>query len=115
MSAVGGDAVPAGIDGAGLADCEDVSETTAGLTKSRRMRRRCEPAVVLPEGLGRVEVHLDPGNLPSAEATEVTVLVTEQGCANGREIGDALRGPQVVETDESVVKVVRVPHAITPG
>ena len=72
--------------------------------------RRCEPAVVLPEGLGRVEVHLDPDNLPSAEATEVTVLVTEQGCANGREMGDALRGPQVVETDEAVV----VAFAVVP-
>lgn len=65
--------------------------------------RRCEPAVVLPEGLGRVEVHLDPDNLPSAEATEITLLVTEQGCANGREMGDALQGPQVVETDDAVV------------
>lgn len=73
--------------------------------------RRCEAAVVLPEGLGRVDVHLAPDNLPSAEATEITLLVTEQGCANGREMGDALRGPQVVEADDSVV----VAFAVVPG
>ena len=71
---------------------------------------RCEPAVVLPEGLGRVDVHLDPDNLPSPEATEIALLVTEQGCANGREMGDALRGPQVVETDDAVV----VAFAVVP-
>lgn len=73
--------------------------------------RRCEPAVVLPEGLGRVAVHLDPGNLPSPESAEITLLVTEQGCANGREMGDALQGPQIVETDDAVV----VAFAVVPG
>lgn len=71
---------------------------------------RCEPAVVLPEGLGRVEVHLDPDNLPRPDHTEITLLVTEQGCASGREMGDALRGPQVVETDDAVA----VAFAVVP-
>lgn len=71
---------------------------------------RCQPAVVLPKGLGWVDVHLDPDNLPSPEADEITLLVTEQGCANGREMGDALRGPQVVETDDAVV----VAFAVVP-
>ncbi len=71
---------------------------------------RCEPTVVLPGGLSRVDVHLDPGNLPSPEATEITLLVTEQGCASGRVMGDALRGPQVAETDDEVV----VAFAVVP-
>ena len=71
---------------------------------------RCEPAVVLPEGLGRVEVQLDPDNLPGPDGTEITLLVTEQGCANGREMGEALRGPEVVETDDAVV----VSFAVVP-
>ncbi|WP_420436639.1 hypothetical protein [Candidatus Poriferisodalis sp.] len=71
---------------------------------------RCEPAVVLPEGLGRVEVQLDPDNLPGPDGTEIMLLVTEQGCANGREMGEALRGPEVVETDDAVV----VSFAVVP-
>lgn len=71
---------------------------------------RCEPALVLPEGLGRVDVHLDPDNLPSPQAAEITLPVTEQGCANGRVMGDALRGPQVVESGEAVV----VAFAVVP-
>lgn len=70
--------------------------------------RRCEPYVVLPEGLGRVDVHLDPDSLPDPDDTEITLLVTEQGCASGRTMGDALRGPQVVETDEAVVVALAV-------
>ncbi len=72
--------------------------------------RRCEPSVVLPQGLGRVDVHLDPDSLPDPDDTEITLLVIEQGCASGRTMGDALRGPQVVETDESVV----VAFAVVP-
>ena len=65
--------------------------------------RPCEPVVPLPPGLGRVEVHLDIDSMPDAGDTTIDLLVTEQGCANGREMGDALRGPQVIETDEAVV------------
>lgn len=71
---------------------------------------RCDPYVVLPEGLGYVDVNLDPDRLPGPDDTEITLLVTEQGCASGRTMGDALRGPQVVETDEAVV----VAFAVVP-
>ena len=63
----------------------------------------CEPVVPLPAGLARVEVHLDINSMPDAGDTAVDLLVTEQGCASGREMGDALRGPQVIETDDAVV------------
>ena len=65
--------------------------------------RPCEPVVPLPSGLARVEVHLDIDPMPDAGDTTINLLVTEQGCANGREMGDALRGPQVIETDDAVV------------
>lgn len=71
---------------------------------------RCDPYVVLPEGLGYVDVNLDPDRLPGPDDTEITLLVTEQGCASGRAMGDALRGPQVVETDVAVV----VAFAVVP-
>lgn len=38
------------------------------------------------------------------------MLVTELGCAGGREMGDQLLGPQVVETDDAV----RVAFAVIP-
>ena len=68
----------------------------------------CEPAVPLPAGLARVEVRLD--SMPSPADTTIDVLATEQGCANGREMGEALRGPQVIETDEAVL----VAFAVVP-
>ena len=63
----------------------------------------CEPVVPLPAGLARVEVHLDINSMPDADDTTIDLLVTEQGCASGREMRDALRGPQVIETDDAVV------------
>ena len=70
----------------------------------------CEPAIPLPPGLARVEVLLDPDSMPGVGDTAIDVLVTEQGCAGGREMGDALRGPEVVETDTAVV----VAFAVVP-
>lgn len=71
---------------------------------------RCENRVVLPPGLGHVAVHLNPAALPEAADTSVRLLVTEAGCTSGREMGDALRGPQVIETDEAVL----VAFAVVP-
>ncbi len=65
--------------------------------------RPCEPAVPLPAGLAPVEVHLDPDALPDPADAAINLLVTEQGCASGREMGDALKGPQIVETDTAVL------------
>ena len=72
--------------------------------------RPCEPAVPLPAGLARVEVRLDLDSMPGADDTAIDVLVTERGCASGREMGDALRAPQVIETDEAVL----VAFAVVP-
>ena len=72
--------------------------------------RPCEPTIPLPAGLARVEVSLDANSMPGPGDTTVDVLVTEQGCASGREMGEALRGPQVIETDEAVV----VAFAVVP-
>ena len=72
--------------------------------------RPCEPAVPLPPGLAGVEVRLDVNSMPSSDDTSVDLLVTEWGCAGGREMGDALRGPQVIETDDAVV----VAFAVVP-
>ena len=70
----------------------------------------CAPMVPLPPGLARVDLYLDPESPPEPDSTSINLLVTEQGCANGREMGDALRGPQVVETDDAVL----VAFAVAP-
>lgn len=72
--------------------------------------RPCEPTIPLPAGLVPVEVSLDVNSMPDPGDTTVDVLVTEQGCASGREMGDALRGPQLIETDDAVV----VAFAVVP-
>ncbi len=61
----------------------------------------CESVVVLPEGLNRVAIRL--GSIPSPEDTAIRLLVTEESCASGRELGDALLGPQIIETDDAVL------------
>ena len=71
---------------------------------------KCENRVVLPPGLGHVAVHLDPAALPDPADTRIQMLVTEAGCTSGREMGDALRGPQVIETDDAVL----VAFAVVP-
>ena len=48
--------------------------------------------------------------LPEPEDTAIHLLATEWGCASGREMGDALRGPQVIETDDAVL----VAFAVVP-
>ena len=81
--------------------------------------RPCGPEVPLAPGFGRVDVHLDPGSLPEPDSTSIRLLVTQQGCAGGREMGDSLKGPQVLETDSAVLvafAVVTTPGAATcPG
>ena len=71
---------------------------------------KCENRVVLPPGLGHVGVHLDPNALPDPADTAIGLLVKETACTSGREMGDALRGPQVVETDDAVL----VAFAVVP-
>ena len=72
----------------------------------------CEPTIALPEDLNRVEVRLDPDSPPDPDSTLVHLLVTEVACASGREMGEALQGPQVVETDtEVLVAFAAVPPA----
>lgn len=64
---------------------------------------------VYPPGLSVVTWELDPAfPTPGASDIEVHVLATELGCANGREMGDALRGPQVLETETQVIIVFAV-------
>jgi hypothetical protein len=64
----------------------------------------------LPPGLAPVEVRLDPESMPGVGDTAIEVLVTEQGCAGGRVMSDALRGPEVIETDTAVL----VAFAVVP-
>lgn len=71
----------------------------------------CENRIVLPPGLGHVAVHLNRGALPDPADTSIRLLVKEADCTSGREMGDALRGPQVIETDDVVlVAFAVVPH-----
>ncbi len=66
-------------------------------------------APTYPPGLDVVTWQLDPAFPPPTTAdTEIHVLATERGCASGREMGDALRGPQVLETETEVIIVFAV-------
>ena len=63
----------------------------------------CKSTVALPDGLNRVEIRLDPDAPPDPASTTLHLLVTEWACASGRQMGEALQGPQVVETDRAVI------------
>jgi hypothetical protein len=67
----------------------------------------CPLHYVVPEGLNAVDWRVDPEAPPDAGMTTLTVLVTERECVSGQELGDRLRGPQVVMTDD----VVRIAFA----
>ena len=41
--------------------------------------------------------------MPSTADTTIDLLATERGCTNSRGMGDALRGPQVIEIDGAVL------------
>ena len=73
----------------------------------------CAPRVPLPPGLAHVEVGLDPEQPPDPQATSIGLLVTREACASGQAMGDALRGPQVSETDDAVL--VAFAYVITGG
>ena len=59
--------------------------------------------LVFPPGLSAVAWQLDP-EFPAPEPADTTihVLATELGCASGREMGEALRGPEVRESESEV-------------
>jgi hypothetical protein len=65
--------------------------------------RSCTVRVPLPPEMSQVDWALDTAfPSPSAEDTEVHLLLTEADCTSGSEIGDRLLGPQVVATPETV-------------
>ncbi len=77
--------------------------------------RPCKPVVEMPDGLNRVAIRLDPDSLPNPEDAAIQLLVTETSCANGREMGDALLGPQVIETDDAVLLAFAAVGLIGPA
>ncbi|MDP2624290.1 MAG: hypothetical protein Q8Q29_10890 [Actinomycetota bacterium] len=65
--------------------------------------RPCDLQFAMPAGLNTVGWVLHPSAPePGPETTELHVLLTEQECVSGQEIGDRLVGPQVVMTDTEV-------------
>lgn len=100
-------------DGSGSATVAFERDGDHWVRSGQAWERPCGPTVPLAPGFGRVEVNLDPESLPEPDSTLVRLLVTEQGCAGGREMGDALRGPQVRETDDAVLVAFAVVY--TPG
>ncbi|MEM7275930.1 MAG: hypothetical protein AAF547_22835 [Actinomycetota bacterium] len=63
----------------------------------------CNLSLGYPEGLNRVEVYLDPEDPPTAEQTELLLLVSERACASGQPMGDRLLTPQVIEEADRVI------------
>jgi len=126
LDAPGGEPLPRGRwvvisiddDSATFAALSDYSFGVAGIERrgdrwifaGEASGRPCEPVVPLPPGLAHVDVLLDISSMPDPADTSVDLLVSEQGCSGGRDMGDALRGPQVVETDDAVV----VAFAVVP-
>ena len=62
----------------------------------------CDVRVALPVGLGYVEIRRDAETGPASPDGTIQLLVRISGCAKGRGEGEALRGPQLVETDDEV-------------
>jgi hypothetical protein len=62
----------------------------------------CPLYYVTPEGLNTVDWRLDPESPVGAGDTTLAVLVTERECVSGQELGNRLRGPQVVMTDDTL-------------
>lgn len=79
---------------------------------ARHGGRPCEIRVALPHGLGDVKVSLDPDAPPDPASTSVGLLVREADCASGREMGDALLAPQVVETPDAVLVAFAVVRSV---
>lgn len=58
----------------------------------------------LPEAVGTVDISFSPDiGEPTSETTELTLWLTEQGCASGREMGDRLLGPEVHEAQAEIL------------
>jgi hypothetical protein len=78
----------------------------------------CHLAVHLPDALAYAKWRLDPKHPRNPDTATVTVLATEQSCANGRPPGSRLLAPVVVETDTTVtitLVVRRLGNADCPG
>ena len=101
-------------DGFGSAIFERTSRDNWVIVRSGA-GRPCEPTVVLPDGLNRVAIRLDPAALPKPEDSTIHVLTTETECASGREMGDALLGPQLIETDEAVLLAFAAISSVGPA
>lgn len=63
----------------------------------------CVLRVGTPAEFNTVNWYLDPAfSEPTQESTELHLLINERECVSGQEIGDRLRGPQVVLTADQV-------------
>lgn len=62
----------------------------------------CDVRVALLAGLGYVEIRRDAETGPASPDGTIQLLVRISGCVKGRGEDEALRGPQLVETDDEV-------------
>lgn len=77
---------------------------------------RCAPVVPLPEGLGVVEVTLDPDHpRPEPSDTTIHLRVSERACVSGQAMGDRLRGPQLEESDDQILIAFAVESLFGPA
>jgi hypothetical protein len=75
-----------------------------------QMGPSCPLHYLVPEGFNAVDWRLDPQHPASAETTSLSLLVRERECASGQVLGDRLRGPQVVMTEDALrIAFVAVP------
>lgn len=95
-------AVELAIDG--LPVCVNVEYTPDPPTGPLQIIPAPGESLTLPPGLSTVTWELNPEfPAPSPSDSTIHVLATEVGCSSGRDMGDALRGPEVVETESEVV------------
>ena len=103
------DPTPAGIEAVeeaieGLPVCGTITYSSEPPSGELRIIPDPGQPLVFPPGLAPVRWELDPAfATPQASDTTIQVLATEIDCASGRDMGDALRGPEVLETESEVV------------
>jgi hypothetical protein len=70
---------------------------------------QCRPIVAAPDGLGPAEWQMDPDYpAPTANSTEISVLVWERACSGGRPSSGRMSDPVVEYSDDTLVITIGV-------
>ena len=62
----------------------------------------CRPQIVLPEGVSRAELHINPATSPSPGGRSLPLLIVEWACASGRSPEGRILPPEIAFGNEGV-------------